>query len=514
MASFLGQDPLNSLTNLYSRPILINALRDPRDIGDYPTSADIQPPGTQWENSSTTPATLWKTAGNGYWYKGDSQNLSKLTGNTGEATPDADQNINIVGTTGQIDVVGSGSTLTLSLTGGGTAIDSFAPDTGTSPVVPNASGLVNVKGQTVASVSGIRVTGALNELDIAMFSPFEGDFSFTQSSTSSASPRQVSVTNADTANATSHAQFIATTGGTSSGNPMSLWSISGGTTWSAGTDRANSSAWKLSLGSSLGTSDAIQVATSGNTTISLGDLSVSRSASGSAVVSTISNTSNTASSSAQLSLSVAGTSAADPSILWAVSGTTSWIQGIDNSDSDKFVLSASSALGTTSVMEWETNGFVNCILGNFRAIRAASGSVVTVEANNSSNTAASDAMLLATVGGESGGNPYVRYNVADIQQWSHGIVNTASATDSFAIAHSTDLRSNVMLTITTAGNVIVPMLSVGSAGAPTITSGSGAPGSSQPKGSLYLRTDGSGVNDRAYIATDAVGTWTAIVTVA
>lgn len=50
-------------------------------------------------------------------------------------------------------------------------------------------------------------------------------------------------------------------------------------------------------------------------------------------------------------------------------------------------------------------------------------------------------------------------------------------------------------------------------GTPTITSGSGAPGTTQPKGSLYLRTDGSGANDRAYIATDSSGTWTAIVTV-
>lgn len=44
--------------------------------------------------------------------------------------------------------------------------------------------------------------------------------------------------------------------------------------------------------------------------------------------------------------------------------------------------------------------------------------------------------------------------------------------------------------------------------------GSGAPTMVANKGSLYLRTDGSGVADRAYIATDGAGTWTAIVTVA
>lgn len=44
--------------------------------------------------------------------------------------------------------------------------------------------------------------------------------------------------------------------------------------------------------------------------------------------------------------------------------------------------------------------------------------------------------------------------------------------------------------------------------------GSGAPSVSAAKGSLYLRSDGSGVGDRAYIATDGAGTWTAITTVA
>lgn len=44
--------------------------------------------------------------------------------------------------------------------------------------------------------------------------------------------------------------------------------------------------------------------------------------------------------------------------------------------------------------------------------------------------------------------------------------------------------------------------------------GSGAPNKSAAKGTLYLRSDGSGTNDRAYVATDAAGTWTALVTVA
>jgi len=44
--------------------------------------------------------------------------------------------------------------------------------------------------------------------------------------------------------------------------------------------------------------------------------------------------------------------------------------------------------------------------------------------------------------------------------------------------------------------------------------GSGAPTLSAAKGSLYLRSDGSGINDRMYVNTNGSTTWTAVVTVA
>lgn len=49
---------------------------------------------------------------------------------------------------------------------------------------------------------------------------------------------------------------------------------------------------------------------------------------------------------------------------------------------------------------------------------------------------------------------------------------------------------------------------------PGIYSGTGAPTISAAKGSLYLRTDGTGINDRAYINTNGSTTWTAITTAA
>ena len=44
--------------------------------------------------------------------------------------------------------------------------------------------------------------------------------------------------------------------------------------------------------------------------------------------------------------------------------------------------------------------------------------------------------------------------------------------------------------------------------------GSGAPTVAAAKGSLYLRSDGSGVADRAYINTNGSTTWTALSTAA
>lgn len=44
--------------------------------------------------------------------------------------------------------------------------------------------------------------------------------------------------------------------------------------------------------------------------------------------------------------------------------------------------------------------------------------------------------------------------------------------------------------------------------------GSGVPTTSAAKGSLYLRSDGTTTNDRAYINTDGATTWTALTTVA
>ncbi len=71
------------------------------------------------------------------------------------------------------------------------------------------------------------------------------------------------------------------------------------------------------------------------------------------------NPSNTASSDATLRTIVGGASSGDPAVSYVITSDQDWIHGVDNSDSDKFVLSASSALGTTNVMEAFVTGEIN-----------------------------------------------------------------------------------------------------------------------------------------------------------
>jgi len=98
---------------------------------------------------------------------GGNGTLSTLTGNSGGAISPVAGNISILGSSG-VTVVGTAGTLTISLTGGGTAIDSFAPDAGTNPVVPDGAGLVTMAG----TANQITTTGGTNSLTFSVPSTF------------------------------------------------------------------------------------------------------------------------------------------------------------------------------------------------------------------------------------------------------------------------------------------------------------------------------------------------------
>lgn len=118
--------------------------------------------GDEWLDTSGD--NWWKlvtiTANSAVWkrFADTSLEIQTLTGDSGGAiSPNASNNINILGTSGQITVTGNAgtNTLTLALAGGGTAIDSIAVDAstapGTNPVAPTAAGLVTMTGAQVAT---------------------------------------------------------------------------------------------------------------------------------------------------------------------------------------------------------------------------------------------------------------------------------------------------------------------------------------------------------------------------
>ncbi len=122
-------------------------------------------------------------------------------------------------------------------------VDSFSPDTGTDPVVPDGAGLIDIQGQATPNVSGIQVTGGLNRLDLAMLSPFGGgDFGFVASD--NAGTQAVFVENTSNT-ASSDATFSAIVGGTSAGDPYSHWVIPATRFYALGIDNSDSDTWKL-----------------------------------------------------------------------------------------------------------------------------------------------------------------------------------------------------------------------------------------------------------------------------
>jgi len=101
-------------------------------------------------------------------------------------------------------------------------------------------------------------------------------------------------------------------------------------------------------------------------------------------------------------------------------------------------------------------------------------------------------------------------------------VSAAEAAADAIVLNASNAASGIQVTTGTNGLNITSgalgmasgILLTQSAQTAAVQVGMGAPGHAAPQGTLYLRTDGTGVNDRAYIKVAAALTWTAIVTVA
>lgn len=110
---------------------------------------------------------------------------------------------------------------------------------------------------------------------------------------------------------------------------------------------------------------------------------------------TVVNTDNTIASTAaaRLDITVGGTNVGDPQIKYRVTGASTWSHGVDNSELDKFKISASATLGTADTFIMTTNGELtkplqpaflaylgtsdNLITGDFTAFRIGSANPLT-----------------------------------------------------------------------------------------------------------------------------------------
>lgn len=90
---------------------------------------------------------------------------------------------------------------------------------------------------------------------------------FTYTSSTAGATRTLTVSNTDNTNAASTALIQTTTGGSSSGDPLHTYTVTGATSWSLGIDNSVTSPtadpWVLSQGTALGTNNVMSVATSG-----------------------------------------------------------------------------------------------------------------------------------------------------------------------------------------------------------------------------------------------------------
>lgn len=166
-----------------------------------------------------------------------------------------------------------------------------------------------------------------------------------------------------------------------------------------------------------------------------------------------------AASGARLLIKSGGVSAGDPQIRFRVGTVTDWVAGIDNSDSDNFKISASATLGSSDMISISTAGGIG-LLGAAPATNqvvmsvAAVGSSVLINMTNSDNTnAASHAAVRIAVGGSSGGDPYIRFNISggSPADWSLGIDNSDS--DKFKIVNASTIATSSLLTLDSSGNL-------------------------------------------------------------
>lgn len=284
--------------------------------------------------------------------------------------------------------------ITISLGGGGTAIDSLIPDSGTSPVVPTGAGAVTMAGSgSITTVGGTNtVTTQLTGLTAHAVLVGAGTSTITKvgpssdigapliSDGASADPRfsttftvvdasfqallqgtvaggapQISIYNSSSA-ANSYARYTLKTD-SATGDMYTNYDAPGGLTndFQVGYQASSTSyviqrAPASTTGNMSGTSVMAISATTGNVTFAADDVANVLSGTGINVDLAVVNTEAANSgSSARIAAGTAGSSAGDPYVQLAISGAATNKFGLDNNASDVFAYNVGANAGTAGL---------------------------------------------------------------------------------------------------------------------------------------------------------------------
>lgn len=131
-----------------------------------------------------------------------------------------------------------------------------------------------------------------------------------------------------------------------------------------------------------------------------------------------------------------------------------FVIGLETS-TNTFKISTGSALGTTDNLSITSAGAVSILRGDLAVTRSSSGANVVLTVSNTSNTATSNAILVATVAGTSANDPSWQLNVSGATTVSGGIDNSDS--DSYKEQFSSTVGSTPFRVVTTAGETTLPL---------------------------------------------------------
>ena len=315
-----------------------------------------------------------------------------------------------------------------------------------------------------------------------------------------------------------HASVALSASGASGGNPFIAFNTAAvGNQWNLGMDNSDSDQFKLSYGgASVGSGDLFAVTTGGNIGIktknagysldlnsatglnlrliyddadgspatyvalsptSGGNLQVTPTGGSLLLEQTIAgvmalsvyNTSSGASATAQLNLTVAAGTSADPFINFGIASVgPGWAMGLDNSDADTFKLSYGSgnvgsgtkfSVGTDGATiingSFQLNGALTTTgatsLGDSLLLQKTAASGLGITIYNTANSGSAHAMLALSAGGSSGGDSVISFNEASAgNQWNLGMDNSDS--DKFKLSYGgATVGSGDIFSFTTAG---------------------------------------------------------------